>query len=135
MEEFSALPPALQEYVSRLSTPLDPRQVKPLQAALADYEQQVIKAAREHAFVDVALAVRLKAAAAALLERYPALEGEKRKWASAAIKYFLLRDDFQNGFTSPTGFEDDALVMNAAVTALGWPELRVGDWTKARPAG
>lgn len=134
MEEFSALPPALQEYISRLSTPLNPGQVKPLQAALSDYEKQVMKAAQEHAFVDVALAARLKAVATALLERYSGLEGERRKWASAAIKYFLLRDDFRNGFTSPTGFEDDALVMNAVVTALGWPELRVGDREKIRPA-
>lgn len=42
-----------------------------------------------------------------------------------AIRYFCQHDDVSGDLTSPTGFEDDAEVLNAVTTFLGRPDLQI----------
>jgi hypothetical protein len=118
------LPEALREKVSRLSTPLNLKWISSLKDALTDFESSLVRSALRHPGLDMARAARLRKAAEALLDRYPQLDPPAQAWAAAAVKYFLMRDDDDNGFLSHTGFQDDLQVMDILLEATGQNDLR-----------
>jgi len=112
------LPPHLRELVLALEGRFPENKIPSLRMALEEYVRDIVRSSQKSAFINVPLALRIKATAVNLLNRYGEVDAESQNWISMAIKYFLLRDDARNGFTLPDGFEDDALVMDAAQKAI-----------------
>ena len=46
-----------------------------------------------------------------------------RSWCRGMVQYFCVSDDDEHDFTSPTGFEDDAKIMNACLRLAGREDL------------
>jgi len=88
-----------------------------------EHVERVRVAGRERDFVDVALAERIAATLHQLLltaEQYTARE---RALLFGAVKYFAEHDDANSDLSSPTGFDDDAGVLNAVCVYLGRKDL------------
>lgn len=118
MENKIDLPPNLKEALKRLASPFPDSHIPSLSAAVKDYGESIAKASISAPFMDVPLALRICQNALEILKRYPYLDSDSKKWGAASIKYFLMRADEINGFTTPGGFEDDALVMDAVTDAI-----------------
>jgi uncharacterized protein (UPF0147 family) len=46
-----------------------------------------------------------------------------RSWCRGMVRYFCVADDDEHDFFSPTGFEDDAAIMNACLRLAGREDL------------
>lgn len=76
--------------------------------------------------VDFALAEELAKRSVKLLERSaPDPSEANRQLIQAAVRYFVENDDAEDDLNSVVGFNDDAQVMNAVATYLGYPDLLV----------
>ena len=84
---------------------------------------RVLEAAEDRDFVDVALAATLANVLHQLLENSGQYTARERSLLAAAITYFVDNDDENSDLTSPTGFEDDAEILNAVCIYLGRSEL------------
>ena len=106
-----------------LSEPL--RDPETLCADLAAYSAR-IGAVDPLSIADQALGAALARGCAAMLARWPELDGRGRHLAQAALLYFVLETDGDDDLESPFGFDDDLEVFNAVAKALGEPLLGLG---------
>jgi uncharacterized membrane protein YkvA (DUF1232 family) len=90
-----------------------------LRREVEDYAKLIEKVAREKEFFDKTTATRLAALSLRLLGAWAELDGEQQRLAQAAIRYFVLSEDGDDDFESPTGFDDDHAVMTAVLRHLG----------------
>ena len=76
-------------------------------------------------FVDVDLAARVVATLHTLLAEADEYTARERALLAGAVRYFVENADIDADLASPTGFEDDAGVLNAVCAFLGRPDLTV----------
>ena len=86
---------------------------------------RVVEAAETRDFVDLKLAQVVGDVLFALLEAAADYTARERALLSGAIRYFSEHDDVSGDLTSPTGFEDDAEILNAVCNFLGRTDLAV----------
>ena len=94
-----------------------------LRAVMRAHLDHVRAAARDNEFVDAAEAIRLHVLLAQALESWSVLDVEERAVLTDAVTYLVQTDDEEDDLRSPIGFEDDAEVVEAALTRLrqrGW---------------
>lgn len=99
-----------------------------LEAERGAIEAHIVRvraAAEERDFVDLQLAVRIAEVLVALLDDAAGYTARERALLRGAVRYFCQHDDMSGDLTSPTGFEDDADILNAVITYLGRPDLQV----------
>ena len=80
-------------------------------------------AAQDNEFVDAAEAIRLHMLLSQALDAWPQFDTEQRAVLADAVIYLVRTDDDEDDLRSPIGFEDDAEVVEAALTMLreqGW---------------
>lgn len=82
-------------------------------AAIAAHLDRVRAVADERDFVDLQLAIRIADVLTALLDDAGGYTARERALMRGAIRYFCQHDDVSGDLTSPTGFEDDAEILNA----------------------
>lgn len=75
--------------------------------------------------IDFHTAKRITDALQRLIERSADLDGEQRALVRGAIEYFVLTEDVQGDLAGPSGFADDAAVVEAVATAVGLDGIRV----------
>ena len=81
------------------------------------------EAAQHHnEFVDLAGCRAIAWRALQLIDRLGRLRGARLTIALVAVHYFALADDGEDDFASPSGFDDDAAVLDAAIRFLGVEE-------------
>ncbi len=124
MEAIAKLPVEIRERLIPLVSAFREDQIPSLRIALKEYGDSIPLAAKNAAFMDVPMALRIRETALEIFNHYGELDSESRKLASAAVKYFLLREDAVNGFKAPGGFDDDALVMDTVAAVLGFRPSR-----------
>lgn len=90
-----------------------------LRREIEAYAALIEKVAREKEFFDQRSARRLARISLRILDRWDELDEGDRQLAQAAIRYFLLSEDGDDDFESPTGFDDDDAVMGAVLRHLG----------------
>jgi hypothetical protein len=86
---------------------------------------KVTEIADQRDFVDLDLASKLATALRELLVQSDQYTGRERALLAGAIRYFADNDDVNSDLASPTGFEDDAEVLNAVAVYLGRGDLVV----------
>ncbi|MEO6094163.1 MAG: hypothetical protein ABIW76_00285 [Fibrobacteria bacterium] len=118
MENRIYLPPNLKSALTRLASPFLDSQLPSLSVAVQEYGESIAKASISSPFMDVPLARVVCLKTLNILKSYPDLDPDSKKWGAAAVKYFLMRADEINGFTTPGGFEDDALVMHVVTDVI-----------------
>ena len=96
-----------------------------LRADLASYAAR-ISAVDPLSIADQPLGEALARGCAAMLARWPELDGRGRHLVQAAVLYFVLETDGDDDLESPFGFDDDLEVFNAVAKALGEPLLGLG---------
>ena len=89
------------------------------------YLEVVRQAAAERDFVDVRLAEQIVAALNALIADAADYTAKERTLLAGAVRYFTNVNDENRDLTSPTGFDDDAEVLNAVCTYVGREDLEV----------
>lgn len=89
-----------------------------LRAVMRAHLEHVRAAARDNEFVDAAEAIRLHILLARELESWDDLDAGQRSVLAEAVTYLVRTDDEEDDLRSPIGFEDDALVVEAALTRL-----------------
>lgn len=87
-------------------------------ADIDTYLAQVHEVAEERDFVDADLADRIAGALKALIAEAGDYTGRERNLLAGAIRYFIHSDDANDDLASPTGFEDDAQILNAVCRHL-----------------
>lgn len=117
------LPQALRPLAAQLvDQPL--RTLPELRAEVEAHRDAALRAAADgcHPDLDVVLAIGCASACLQLLAHAeanpPALAA-----AQLACRWFAESDDDEDDFDSLIGFDDDALVINAAARAVGRPDL------------
>ncbi len=91
------------------------------------YAKLIEKVGLEQEFFDQTTARQLTHVSLRLLETWDELDDEGRRLGQAAIRYFVLSEDGDDDFESPTGFDDDAAVMAAVLRHVGRESLLEGD--------
>lgn len=94
-------------------------------SAIDAHLARVRAAAEERDFVDLQLAVRIADVLTTLLDEASGYTARERALLGGAVRYFCQHDDVNSDLTSPTGFEDDAEILNAVSAYLGRPELTI----------
>ena len=84
---------------------------------------KVTEIAEQRDFVDLGLASKLATVLRELLLQSDQYTGRERALLAGAIRYFADNDDVNSDLASPTGFEDDAEILNAVAVYLGRGEL------------
>jgi hypothetical protein len=93
---------------------------------LLDAEKHLENARHEsknNAFINVPLAEALYRAIEAMSCRFDNLPQMAQPWCLGMIVYYSARDDEEDDFASPVGFEDDADVINACLRLAGLDDL------------
>jgi len=123
---LSELPEKSRPIFCRLAASMPPG-ITPttLRALLDDHLRDVREASRSNTSIAVELAQHVAEACRAALRSWPALDPDARRVLTAAVNYFALRRDSSDDFAAPTGFEDDARVVNAVLAWIGRSDLRV----------
>jgi len=93
--------------------------------SVAAHVTLVTEAAASRDFVDVGLARRLAEVLQTLVADAAQYTARERALLAGAIRYFTEHNDVSSDLTSPTGFEDDAAILNAVCVSLGRVELTV----------
>jgi hypothetical protein len=116
---LNSAPPEIRRLLSQyVNEPLMER--GELAALLYSYLEAVERAADRMTTVDVKLARRIWAQCKALLDGWDAYESDdERRLVQAAIRYFGEEEDAESDLASPTGFEDDANVVELVVGEVG----------------
>ena len=84
------------------------------------------KVALKKEFFDQTTARRLTRISLRVLDAWGELDEEARVLAQAAIRYFVVSEDGDDDFESPTGLDDDDAVMKAVLQHLGRADLLGG---------
>jgi dihydropteroate synthase len=87
-------------------------------ADIDTYLVRIHEVAEERDFVDADLADRIAGALKALVAEAGDYTGRERNLLAGAIRYFIHSDDANDDLASPTGFEDDAQILNAVCKHL-----------------
>ena len=124
------LPSALMRMLEVCRTKAAGRTSEELQAGIQAYLQHVQAKRMDQPWLNVALATAIAERLITMLTHQVAAEPDDLSWTLAAAIYFIARDDDDNDFSSPIGFEDDAEVLNACLTYANRPDLclRVQDY-------
>lgn len=85
--------------------------------------QKARLAAEENCMVNVALAQGLYSVICQLAEDWKTIPSHAEPWCKGMIRYFTTRNDDEDDFTSPIGFDDDAEVFNACLILAGREDL------------
>lgn len=85
----------------------------------------VADAADRQDFVDLKLATAIGGALKVLLKDSADYTARERALLMGAVRYFVHHDDVTGDLTNPTGFEDDAAVLNAVCRFLARPDLTI----------
>jgi uncharacterized membrane protein YkvA (DUF1232 family) len=80
---------------------------------------------RRNELIAVDLAVLVRERLERLFELGPALKPEERAMVVGAARYFVSRDDAIPDTKACTGLDDDVMVVNYVLTALGRSEWRI----------
>lgn len=75
--------------------------------------------------INLPMIERMVAVFKILLASFARLAEGDQAVVSAAIRYFIDREDAQSDFSEPFGFDDDLAVLNAALLAIGREDLLV----------
>lgn len=122
---FPQLAPSMQRAFDPLCNALAPVDVSLVKAEVEYHVQAIRLAARRNEFLDVAAAERLGATLVALLDQYPTYPEQHQALIAGAARYFAREQDVDPDTTSLLGLDDDALVLNFVLDAIGQPELKV----------
>ena len=76
-------------------------------------------------FVDVELAQKIGLVLHTLASDSEQYTARERSLLAGAVAYFVEHNDVNNDLGSPTGLEDDALVLNAVCRYVGRSDLQV----------
>ncbi|MFQ5434135.1 MAG: hypothetical protein ACE5FD_04595, partial [Anaerolineae bacterium] len=76
-------------------------------------------------FLDIDTAKRLAAVLITLLDEYSTFSPSHRALIIGAVRYFLQDRDAEPDTTSLLGFDDDTIVLNHVLAAIGLSERKV----------
>jgi len=119
----SSLTLDLFRWLKPLST-LDNFTLTTLNTQLDEYSATISQALKQNEFLDKTISNNLYKTSKHLLETFKTYTPEQQPWIVGAIRYFIEDDDADGDLDGPTGFDDDAEVMNAVLKAIGKE-----DWT------
>ncbi len=120
-----SLPPGHRAIVDRLQrAPL--RKPVELHSALRGFAARLDQPGSHHPFADRELANRIALTCRTLLDDPSNQQPARLRLVQTAVDYLLLAEDLESDVHSILGFDDDALVFDAIVRALGRPDLAVG---------
>lgn len=120
----AALTPSMYAHFKRLCVRTTAEQLLTKRAAVAKRREELRRAATRLPF-DLETAAGIADALLAALDELDRLTAREINLLSGAVEYFLLIDDEDHDLNSPDGFEDDRLVANIVLGAIGLPELAV----------
>jgi len=134
--ETDMTPPIILNFVAGVRDDLKPSVLRLLERStdtreglltgLDGYTRRIDAAAHRRHYVDVNLAEAILRSCRHLLESdWPDLDEDQRRLACLACAYYLEADDAEGDLESVFGFDDDALVLNGVLDAIGRPELKV----------
>ena len=111
------LPDQLHERVVGLVRPTSSEDLATLQMAVTERGEKLVKLSETKRF-DPSVAVTIANDLSSALADTSSLRSD-RALLRAAVDYFLLVDDEQHDLTAKCGFEDDRLVVQAVLSAIG----------------
>jgi hypothetical protein len=127
MTKLSVSPAPLPWATNRVFAPLCEALPAPeaaqLKAAVAAHLEEVHRAVKPEAFLDLGLAVRMAAILDELLDHYASYAEPQQKLMVGAARYFAQTTDVEADTASVMGFDDDMEVLNHVLLALGRPDL------------
>jgi uncharacterized membrane protein YkvA (DUF1232 family) len=103
-----------------------PEELRWLSVRVVAHLDQIEATAHDRAQVDVDTARQVAASLIALIDGGgAALDADGRALVHGAVEYFVLDRDSSSDTDDGLGFDDDARVLNAVLTAVGRADLRV----------
>ncbi len=90
-----------------------------LKTQLEDYSGAITRALDQNEFLDITVSDALYQTSKNLLSTFDTYTQEQQPWIVGAIRYFIKDNDADGDLDGPTGFDDDAEVMNAVLKAIG----------------
>ena len=125
MDFLGRVPDDLREPVLRLMERSTATR-ETLLTELERYTRRIDEATYRRHYVDVDLAEGILRSCRHLLENdWPDLDDDERKLALLACAYYVDPEDAEGDLDSVSGFEDDALILNCVLDAIGRPERKV----------
>lgn len=119
------LPWQIERAFDPLCNALAPAEVLLVKAEVENHVCAIRLASRRNEFLDVATAERIGTVLAALLDQYQTHPEPHQALIAGAARYFVRELDVDPDTTSLLGLEDDVVVINSVLDAIGQPELKV----------
>ena len=110
----------------RLARRTTPEQLAGRRPDVVKRREQLLVHAKRHP-LDVDLAIGIAGAPSSALQELDRFSPGEINVLSGAVEYFLELNDDEPDLKSADGFEDDRLVVNIVLDAIGRPDLRVLD--------
>ena len=126
-EELPPLPdlplePTILELMTGLHIAPDEEESS-LARRLEAHLDKVRHAAHKDDYIDIGLVERIAQALERMLEVAPERSAEDQRLIATAVRYFIHERDALSDLESPTGFDDDAMVVGAVARHLELAEL------------
>lgn len=99
--------------------------VRDLRQKVIRHLEELAREALDNESVDLGLAARISDALLALIAASAGFDESGRMAVRGAVDYFVLNRDEEPDLDSPSGFTDDAAIVNRTCEAVGLPELKV----------
>lgn len=119
------LEPDLERLFTPLCSAMPPSAANQLQDDVRQYTLRIQEALQQNEFLDIDTAKRLAAVLITLLDEYSTFSPSHRALIIGAVRYFLQDRDAEPDTTSLLGFDDDTIVLNHVLAAIGLSERKV----------
>ena len=97
--------------------------VQQLRESALNHLAGTVEAHRQNALINIGLAKAICERVETVAGKWEDLTPIARFWLGGAIHYFVMSQDDESDHTSPIGFEDDAVVLNACLRLADLPVL------------
>ncbi len=94
------------------------------------YASKISELSKSNAMINLKLVKVIQSTIQKLEKGWPNFDADQKRWLSAAINYFIDKEDDSPDLDSFIGFEDDAEVLNACLEFAGredW-EIKIEDY-------
>ncbi|MGD8650244.1 MAG: hypothetical protein PVJ77_27175 [Desulfobacterales bacterium] len=114
-KEFAAL--------SNCANEVADHSVKRLLSQAQDHLKRIRMLSSKNPHINVRLAEAIVLSFQEFFEDWENIPHHARSWCRGMVQYFCVSDDDEHDYSSPTGFEDDARIMNACLRLAGREDL------------
>ena len=98
-------------------------QVEQLLDQAEDHLKRIRMLHSKNLYINVRLAEAIVRTFQDFFDDWENIPQHARFWCRGMVRYFCVADDDEHDFSSPTGFEDDAEIMNACLRLAGREDL------------